>query len=183
MLRLTEKAAVENFQAARDAVTKTSAVLEQRDNLAALSQSRHGQDLADLAETLGRERQRLAVLRNELAAARTRLDELTACVAALNSGKQIPPEYVREFRIALKKAGIPHCMLIEIVEVIDPGWQAAVEAFLAPYRQLVLLENEADRARAWQIGETLRYRHFVAAGSGRYPPPHLCRRRDRCWRW
>ncbi len=163
-LRSAEKTAGEDLQAARDAVTKTHALLEQRDNLAALSQSRHGQDLAGLAEALGRERQHLAVLQNELAAARTRLDELAASVAALNSGKQLPPEYVREFRTALKQAEIPHCMLIEIVEVIDPAWQAAVEAFLAPYRQLVLLENEADRARAWQIGETLRYRHFVAAG-------------------
>ncbi len=54
-------------------------------------------------------------------------------------------------------------MLIEIVEVIDSEWQTAVEALLAPYRQLILLENEADRAEAWHIGEKLRYRHFVAA--------------------
>jgi chromosome segregation protein len=172
VLRLTEKSAAENFQAARDAVIRTDALLEQRDNLAALSQSRHGQDLAGAAEALGRERQRLAMLQNELAAARTHLDELAASLAALNSGKQVPPEYVREFRVALTKAGIPHCMLIEIVEVIDPGWQAAVEALLAPYRQLVLLENEADRAKAWQIGETLRYRHFVAAERLVAPTPY-----------
>ncbi|MDN5752268.1 MAG: AAA family ATPase [Nitrosospira sp.] len=163
VLRLAEKSAAENFQASREAVIRIHALLEQRDNLVALSQSRHGEDLVSLAETLGRERQRLATLQNELAAARTRLDELTASAAALNSGKQVPPEYVREFRVALKQAEIPHCMLIEIVEVVDTAWQAAVEALLAPYRQLVLLENEADRAKAWQIGETVRYRHFVAA--------------------
>ena len=162
-LRLSEKSAIENFQAAREALIRTNALLEQRDNLAALSQSRHGEDLAGLAKALGCERQRLAILQNELTVARTRLDELTASAAALNSGKQVPPEYVREFRVALKQAEIPHRMLIEIVEVIDTAWQAAVEALLAPYRQLVLLENEADRARAWRIGETLRYRHFVAA--------------------
>lgn len=162
-LRVSEKSATENFQAAREAVVRTNALLEQRDNLIALSQSRHGEDMARLANALGCERQRLAILQNELTAARTRLDELTASAAALNSGKQVQPEYVREFRVALKQAKIPHCMLIEIVEVIDTAWQAAVEALLAPYRQLVLLENEADRARAWQVGETLRYRHFVAA--------------------
>ena len=162
-LRLSEKSAIENFQAAREALIRTNALLEQRDNLAALSQSRHGEDLAGLAKALGCERQRLAILQNELTVARTRLDELTASAAALNSGKHVPPEYVREFRVALKQAEIPHRMLIEIVEVIDTAWQAAVEALLAPYRQLVLLENEADRARAWRIGETLRYRHFVAA--------------------
>lgn len=162
-LRLSEKSAIENFQAAREALIRTNALLEQRDNLAALSQSRHGEDLAGLAKALGCERQRLAILQNELTVARTRLDELAASAAALNSGKQVSPEYVREFRVALKQAEIPHRMLIEIVEVIDTAWQAAVEALLAPYRQLVLLENEADRARAWRIGETLRYRHFVAA--------------------
>ena len=171
VLRLAEKSATEDFQAARDAMIRIDALLEQRDHLAALSQSRHGQDLAGVAEALGRERQRLAMLQNELAAARTRLDELTASLAALSSGKQVPPEYVREFRGALTQAGIPHRMLIEIVEVTDPGWQAAVEALLAPYRQLVLLENEADRAKAWEIGETLRYRHFVAAERLTTPAP------------
>ena len=73
VLRLTEISAAENFQAARDAVDpRTDALLEQRDNLAALSQSRHGQDLAGAAEALGRERQRLAMLQNELVAAHTR---------------------------------------------------------------------------------------------------------------
>jgi len=163
-LQLAERCAMEDFHAAREAVIKTAALLEQRDHLVSLSRAGHGEDLAALAEALGSERQRLASLQNELSAARTRLDELNVLVDALKSGKQVPPEYVREFRGALNREGIPHRMLTEIVEVIDPVWQAAVEALLAPYRQLILLENEADRVGAWRIGEKLRYRHFVAAG-------------------
>jgi chromosome segregation ATPase len=162
-MRLTEKSAGEVFQTARETVVKTAAVLEQRDNLVALSQARHGKDLAGLAEALGCERQRLAIVQNELTVSRTHLDEIRASLAVLNSGKQAAPEYVKEFRNALMLAGISHRMLIEIVEVVDSGWQTAVEALLAPYRQLILLENEADRAEAWHIGEKLRYRHFVAA--------------------
>jgi chromosome segregation ATPase len=163
-LQLAEKHAIADFHVAREAVIKTAALLEQRDHLVSLSRSPHGEDLAGLAEALGCERQRLAVLQNELSAARIRLDEFHARIAAVNSGRQVPPGYVREFRSALNREGIPHRMLTEIVEVIDPVWQAAVEALLAPYRQLILLENEADRVKAWHIGEKLRYRHFVAAG-------------------
>jgi chromosome segregation ATPase len=161
--QLAEKGATADFHAAREAVIKTVALLEQRDHLVSLGRFRHGEDLTALAEALGYGRQRLAVLQNESSAARARLDELNARMAALNSGKQVPPEYVRGFRSALNQARISHRMLTEIVEVIDPVWQGAVEALLAPYRQLILLENEVDRVEAWHIGEKLRYRHFVAA--------------------
>ena len=92
VLRLTEISVAENFQAARDAVdSRPMPCWNSAITLPRLSQSRHGQDLAGAAEALGRERQRLAMLQNELAAARTRLGELTASLAALNSGKQVPP--------------------------------------------------------------------------------------------
>ncbi len=154
----------ERSQTARDAVTQTTVLLSERDRLTALSQSRHGEDVAIMAETVGRERQRLAAVQNERVETHSRINAMAALIAALNSGHPAAPEDVRKFCAALTDAKVPHRMLIEIVEVIDPAWQAAVEALLAPYRQLVLLDHENDCARAWHIGEQLHYRHFVTAG-------------------
>ena len=151
-------------QVTRDAVTQTTALLSERARLAVLSQSRYGEDVVVMAEAVGRERQRLATVQNERAEIHRRMDAMTALTAALNSGRPAAPDDVREFCAALTDAKISHRMLIEIVEVTDPAWQVAVEALLAPYRQLVLLNHENDRARAWHIGEQLRYRHFVTAG-------------------
>ena len=162
-------------QVARDAVTQTTALLSERARLAVLSQSRYGEDVVVMAEAVGRERQRLAAVQNERAEIHRRMDAMTALTAALNSGRPAAPEDVREFCAALTDAKISHRMLIEIVEVTDPAWQVAVEALLAPYRQLVLLNHENDRAKAWHIGEQLRYcrkggsglaAKWCAAGSG-----------------
>ena len=56
-------------------------------------------------------------------------------------------------------------------EVADPGWQGAVESMLSPYRCLVLLARESDRAAAWEIGERLRYRHFITAAEAEPAAP------------
>ena len=92
---------------------------------------------------------------------------------ALEIGRGRSPEDVRQFKAALDDAGIGHQMLSDIVEVLDPNWQAAVEALLRGYRHVVLLERESDRRDAWRIGEKLRYRHFVVPGAAarRAPMP------------
>ncbi|MGH6886271.1 MAG: hypothetical protein ACREGK_09365 [Geminicoccales bacterium] len=151
------------FHLARDAVTRTSALLEERDRWVATTETRHGLDPAGLAQQLGEERQALAEIDLEWKNGRARRDELTALIAALRSGPPPAPEFLREFRGALDAAGIEHHLLPDLVEVADPGWQGAVEALLAPYRCLVLLARESDRAAAWEIGERLRYRHFITA--------------------
>jgi hypothetical protein len=38
-----------------------------------------------------------------------------------------------------------------------------MEAVLAPYRHLVVLENPRDEGAAWKLGEKLQYRHFVVS--------------------
>jgi len=76
---------------------------------------------------------------------------------------------VRHFRAALDEAGIGHQMLADIVEVTDSRWQGAVEALLKPYRHVVLLQDAADRRAAWQLGEKLRYRHFVVPETASAP--------------
>ena len=44
-------------------------------------------------------------------------------------------------------AGIRHSLFSDTVEVRELHWQGAVEALLAPYRHLILLDNPVDRAR------------------------------------
>ncbi|MGH8470043.1 MAG: ATP-binding protein [Gammaproteobacteria bacterium] len=159
------------FHLARDAVTRTSALLEERDRWVAMAESRHGLDPAGLAQELGLERQALAEIDLEWKHSRARLEELTALIAALRSGPPPAPEFLREFRAALDAAGIEHRLLPELVEVADPLWQGAVEAVLAPYRCLILLTRESDRVTAWGIGERLRYRHFITAAETEPPVP------------
>ncbi|MBS3935522.1 MAG: chromosome segregation protein SMC, partial [Sulfuritalea sp.] len=72
---------------------------------------------------------------------------------------------------ALAAAGIGHRLLPDIVDVADESWQTAVEALLAPYRHLIVLENPDDQARAFAIGEKLRYRHFIVPDSAVPPAP------------
>ncbi|MDQ3564192.1 MAG: hypothetical protein M3436_08655 [Pseudomonadota bacterium] len=151
------------FHLARDAVIRTSALLEERDRWVVMTETRHGLDPARLAQQLGEERQRLAEIDLQWKNGRARRDELTALIAALRSGPPPAPGFLRELRAALDAAGIEHRLLPELVELADPGWQGAVEALLAPYRCLILLARESDRAAAWGIGERLRYRHFITA--------------------
>lgn len=86
------------------------------------------------------------------------LDEMLEHLAA---GRRADPVHVAAFRQALSAAGIAHRLLVDVVEILDPGWQAAVEAVLAPSAHIVLLEHERDAEQAMAIGEKLRYRAFI----------------------
>ncbi len=87
--------------------------------------------------------------------------ELDLRISALESGRRPEPAEVIAFRSELERAGVRHRMLADIVEITDDHWQGAVEAVLAGVRQLVLLEDPRDRARAWALGEQLRFRHYI----------------------
>ncbi|MCT6957981.1 hypothetical protein, partial [Salmonella enterica] len=82
---------------------------------------------------------------------------------AWRRGQRYTPEFEQSFRRALDEANIGHSMLSEIVEITEPRWQAAVEAGLAGYRHVVLLDLPRDREAAWRLGELHRYKHFVVA--------------------
>ncbi|MET0505657.1 MAG: AAA family ATPase [Luteibacter sp.] len=110
-------------------------------------------DARALASTLQTEEGRL---RQELAT-------LTSQLSAWRSGRRYTPEFEASFRRALDDAGIRHSMLSEIVEIVEPRWQPAVEAVLAGYRHVVLLDDPRDRERAWKLGEQHRFKHFVVA--------------------
>lgn len=162
------EAATAQHNAALTRATETKSLLAFRDDLRAQAKAA-GQDSAQAATRLEQHRPRLAEVKARAANFTERNTASTARLAALRSGKPALEPYVAQLRGALDEASIAHVMLSEIVEVKDAGWQAAVEALLAPYRHLVLLKRARDRDAAWRIGERLQYRSFVTPDVE--PPP------------
>lgn len=155
-----EKAFMEWRDRARDA----EKILSEKNRLETLLQEqRSGVDAVALAAEQRAKMVERAENDRELKAIEGETRELKARLAAWKSGGRIEPHFVQEFRSALQEAQVRHRMLTEIVEVKDAGWQTAVEGVLAPYAHLVLLHNAGDRQRAWELGEKLRYKHFVVA--------------------
>ncbi len=156
-------AAEQAFVAARDAHARNDVIVQQHQRLLAQIEAQADVDLGKLAGRLESDRARFAALGQREFALRDELRTLQAQQSAWQSGRRYQPEFELAFRRALDDADIEHRMLSEIVEVTEPQWQAAVEAVLAGYRHVVLLEDADDRRRAWEIGEQLKYRHFVVA--------------------
>lgn len=157
------------FMQARDAERDVASQLKERDRLQALSSREYGEDAMALSHKLAGLRDNIDKLKDELKAHKLQRDGLMGELAALEGGKQRAPEDVRAFRAELDDAGIGHTMLADIVEVTDSRWQGAVEALLKPYRQVVLLSDPSDRRAAWQLGEKMRYRHFVVPDTAAAP--------------
>lgn len=162
------EAAAAKYKTALTCATETVSMLKERDRLREQSRAA-GKDSSQAAARLEQHRPRLAEVKAKAASLTVRNAEFEACLAALRSGKPTLGTYAAQFRGALDESGIAHLMLTEIVEVADAGWQAAVEALLAPYRHLVLLKRPLDRDAAWHIGERLQYRSFVTPDLE--PPP------------
>lgn len=137
--------------------------MRRHDELAKLQAERGGADVDALSRELEDGRRRQAELKLEAERDRQRTGEIAAQVAALSGGGRVIEPFERDFRVALDRQGIPHRVLTELVDVVDPDWATAVEAVLAPYRHLVLLEHPKDAREAWRLGEQLQYRHFVVA--------------------
>ena len=166
---VAREAATAQHHAALTRATETKSLLAFRDDLRAQAQAA-GQDSAQAAARLEQHRPRLAEVKARSANLTERNTASSARLAALRSGKPALEPYVAQLRGALDEAGIAHVMLTEMVEVKDAGWQAAVEALLAPYRHLVLLKRARDRDAAWRIGERLQYRGFVTPDVEPAPP-------------
>lgn len=151
------------FTVARDQARDAEALVRRRDDLARLQAQRGEADVEALSRRVEEGRRRQAELRLEAGRDRQRAGEIEAQLAALSGGGRIVEPFEREFRAALDGAGIGHRVLTELVEIADPQWSVAVEAVLAPYRHLLLLESPEDAREAWRLGERLQYRHFVVA--------------------
>ena len=158
--------------AAHDRVRDLEKLLDERDVLRAQLASEHGADALALEKEHEEADAALATLRRkerELVAA---FEDKTATLRAERNRSGPPGDAeVARFRVRLSAEGIAHRSLAEVVEVTDPGWQAALEAILRPYRHLILLEREADRHAAWALGEREQFRHFIVAERETAPPP------------
>ncbi|MBJ6725001.1 ATP-binding protein [Geomesophilobacter sediminis] len=156
--------AQEAFTAARDAARDAERILKEKQALEEqLRRQQAGFDATALAAEQREARESAAANDFELKGVRNQTREVKARLAALKSGGKLEPGFVQDFRDALNAEGIAHKLLTEIVEVTDPAWQKALEGVLAPYPHIVLLSDPKDKARAWELGEKHRYRHFVVA--------------------
>ncbi|WP_454829679.1 AAA family ATPase [Pseudoxanthomonas wuyuanensis] len=151
------------FTTARDDARDAEKLVQRRNRLAELDAQRGVLDVEALSRQVETGRRRMAELRLEGERDQVRAGEIAHRLAALSGGGRVVEPFERDFRATLQDQGIGHCALTELVEIADPAWRVAVEAVLAPYRHLLLLESPRDAVRAWQLGERLQYRHFVVA--------------------
>ncbi|MGH8079269.1 MAG: AAA family ATPase, partial [Lysobacter sp.] len=156
-------ASEQGFTQARDAARDAEMLVKRRDELAKLQAQRGELDVDALSASVENGRRRQAELRLEAERDRKRAGEVSAQIAALSGGGRIVEPFERDFRGALDQAKIEHRVLTELVEIVDPQWSVAVEAVLAPYRHLLVLENPKQARAAWQLGESQQYRHFIVA--------------------
>lgn len=70
------------------------------------------------------------------------------------------PGEVYEFREILTNSGISHLVLAECIEITEPVWQLAIEAFLARDRFTVFVPEDAF-LRAKKLGEKHRYGFYI----------------------
>jgi chromosome segregation ATPase len=151
------------FTEARDVARDAERLVERREGLVRLQAERGVADVDALSRAVEEGRRRQAELKLEAEHDRRRSEEINAQLTALSGGGRIVEPFERDFRMALERDGIGHRVLTELIEIADPKWAVAVEAVLAPYRHLIVLENPKDARAAWQLGERMQYRHFVVA--------------------
>ncbi|ALN64197.1 recF/RecN/SMC N terminal domain protein [Lysobacter antibioticus] len=151
------------FTQARDAARDAEMLVKRRDELAKLQAQRGAIDVEALSASVESGRRRQAELKLEAERDRKRSGEISAQIAALSGGGRVVEPFERDFRAGLDQAGIKHHVLTELVEITDPQWSVAIEAVLAPYRHLLVLENPKDARVAWKLGESQQYRHFIVA--------------------
>lgn len=84
--------------------------------------------------------------------------------------RQAPrPEDVRRFLGLLRQENIGHHVIADIVEIIDEHWRDAAEGVLRGARWIVVLQSQANEARAMELAERERYRHYVVTDAAAAP--------------
>ncbi|MFC3552136.1 AAA family ATPase [Lysobacter cavernae] len=162
-VRVRGRECEDGFTQARDVARDAEQLVKRHDKLLELHAQSGAVDVEALSRAVEDGRRRQAELKLEAEHDRRRSDEIATQLAALSSGGRIVEPFERDFRAALERDGIEHRVLTELVEIADPQWAVAVEAVLAPYRHLIVLEHPKHARTAWQLGESMRYRHFVVA--------------------
>jgi chromosome segregation ATPase len=97
--------------------------------------------------------------------------EAEARLTAVRSGGRDEPHYVQQFRKALDDAKIKHSTLADIVDIKDDAWQAAVEGIIGGLAHVILLDSSKDEKAAWELSESMKYRHYATADKDPIPQP------------
>lgn len=151
-----------NFDELKKQGWELERILERKKELEALvKQTKEGVAPLALAEEKAGLLRRIAGLEREADEVKAKLGKQKNALREARTGKSTAPYFVEKFRQALNDKQITHCLLTEIVEVLDPDWQIAVEGVLRPFAHVVLLEDAEDRKEAWNLGAKHKYRHFV----------------------
>jgi len=163
---LRKQAAAENERIQNEALNTINrelggweVIVKQQQRLEEQAQAAGGQaaDVREI-ETLESQRADLLVRIAGLQQRQSQLDEMLENLAA---GRRADPHDIAAFRQALSAADIAHRLLTDVVEIVDASWQPAVEAALAPFAHIVLLQDARDAERAMALGEKQRYRNFI----------------------
>ncbi|MDP2112090.1 MAG: ATP-binding protein [Thiobacillus sp.] len=164
--QLRKQAAAENERIQNNALNEINrelggweVLVKQQQRLQEQAQAAGGQ-LADANEIERLESQRADLL-VRIAGLQQRQGQLDEMLENLAAGRRADPHDVAAFRQALTQAGIAHHLLTDVVEIVDASWQPAVEAALAPFAHIVLLQHARDAERAMALGEKQRYRNFI----------------------
>jgi chromosome segregation ATPase len=72
-----------------------------------------------------------------------------------------PPPWVLAMGDELRRAGIEHIVVFEVIEIRDPKWQTAIESVLGRDR-FTYLVADANMLRAREIAQRLRYPCYVS---------------------
>lgn len=163
---LRKEAAAENERIQNNALNDINrelggweVIVKQQQRLEEQAQAAGGQ-VADTREIERLESQRADLL-VRIASLQQRQSQLDEMLENLAAGRRADPHDVAVFRQALTQADIAHHLLTDVVEIVDTSWQPAVEAALAPFAHIVLLQHARDAERAMALGEKQRYRNFI----------------------
>jgi chromosome segregation ATPase len=96
---------------------------------------------------------------------------LTRELDQVQKGIRPYPDGVNAFREILRKAGIPHHVLAEVIELKDPAWAEAVEGLLARHRFAILVQDPATWPTAAALARREKYPHGVLAPDVRGQSP------------
>jgi len=136
-------------------------LLDQKQRLEKLA-AESGTDIAETTQQLEQQEALLAQQKQRRAELTEKIAEQQTTIAGLQSKTGVPdPENVRTMRRALSDAQIEHVMLADVIEVVDPRWQAAVEGVLKSFSYVMLLEKSSDASAAFKLAEQMRFPHFI----------------------
>ena len=155
-----ERDALMRFTELKAGAAKFDDALKLKARLEVLAREHPGAEA--LAEQVAEQKRAIHAVEKTLSRLKNERDDLSATHAALAQTGRLPlPADVAAFRRTLDGEGIAHDLLLDVIDVKDAAWQAAVEGVLRGNRYVILLKRPADRRRARELGQAERYKHFI----------------------